>query len=244
MKNQIKSAFITLTRLPYIKIADPDFDLKNSLWAFPIVGAGLWFVSFLSIHLLNYAGMPPLIGAVLVVLLLVFMTGALHEDGLADCADALGGSSAERRLEIMRDSQIGTYGALALIFSVAIRSYALFIFWGSDLLFEALLVSLMVSRGAMVLLPRLAEPARQDGLASEFKNISHNQLVAAQIIILVVGFIATGLDIVFMMIIGFIVALLMAKISVRKIGGFTGDVLGATEQITQIICLLIFLTFV
>lgn len=244
MLNQLKSAFITLTRLPYIRLADEDFDLKSSLWAFPIVGLVLALILSLFVSLICLVNIPPLIAAILAIFLLVLLTGALHEDGLSDCADAFGASSIERRLEIMRDSQIGTYGTLALIFSISLRSYAVYILWQADDLFYNFLIVLMISRSSMVFVPFFSKPARDNGLASVFKNIDKNQIIISQLIILVVGVFAIGSDIMFMMIAGLVVPSAVAKIADTKIGGFTGDVLGATEQLTQITCFLICLALI
>lgn len=244
MLNQLKSAFITLTRLPFIKIDDEDFDLKNSLWAFPIVGLVLAGLTSLVISILCALDLPPLAATILAVLALILLTGALHEDGLADCADALGGSSQERRLEIMRDSQIGAYGTLALIFSVGLRSAALYLLWLDEFTFFALLISLATARAAMVIVPFLAKPAREDGLAAEFKNIDIKQLVISQVIVLVSGLFLIGTDVIFLIIFSFIACYFIAQYATKKIGGFTGDVLGATEQIVQAICLLTILALI
>ncbi|MBL1242219.1 MAG: adenosylcobinamide-GDP ribazoletransferase [OCS116 cluster bacterium] len=240
MYNQVKSAFITLTRLPFIEIRDDDFDLRGSLWAFPIVGLVLGGILTLAASWLYRVHMDPLIACALLFLLLILMTGALHEDGLADFADSLGASSSERRLEIMRDSHIGTYGTLALIFSFAMRVYALSFVWEYTELLYIIIISLMVSRGAMVFVPIFSVPARNDGLAANFKNISIIQLLIGQSMIAIVGYYLIGNDVVYLLLIGVIVSFLVARFATAKLGGFTGDVLGATEQITQISCFVIF----
>lgn len=244
MINQLKSAFITLTRLPFIKLQDDDFDLKSSLWAFPVVGLVMALIVYVGVAILCMVNMPNIIIAILAVLLMTLLTGALHEDGLADCIDALGASSTERRLEIMRDSQIGTYGTLALIFSIAIRGVAIYLLLEAESLFVGLLTVLMVSRGAMVFIPILSPPARSDGLAAAFKNISKNQMLIGQFLIFLVGIFAIGTDIILLILVGVFCAFLIAQFAKVKIGGFTGDVLGATEQITQIIGFSIFLLMI
>lgn len=241
MFNSLKSAFITLTRIPFIKVADKDFNLKNGLWAFPLVGFVLACILSCAILIFKYMGLPDLIGAILIILLLMLLTGALHEDGLADCADGFGASTAERRLEIMRDSQIGVYGTLALMFSVLIRATALYYVWRHQLVFEAIFVSLFTSRGAMVMLPFFTRPARDNGIAAHFTNIEPKQLFVAQIMVLVGGFLLVDFDIFYIAIISLIVTYIIAKVATQKIGGFTGDVLGATEQLVQIMCFLTFL---
>lgn len=240
MLNQLKTAFITLTRLPFLNIQDDDFDLKNSLWAFPIVGLVLglllafltsWFISI---------NMDSFIGSGILIILLILVTGALHEDGLADSVDALGATDKDRRMQIMRDSQIGTYGTLALIVSFSMRVYAVSFIWEYGQIFSTLVISLMVSRGAMVFIPIFCQPARDNGMASAIKNIDIKQLLIGQLIIGIIGFFIIGSDVIYLMLTGFVVAFLVARIAIHKIGGFTGDILGATEQITQISCFVIF----
>ncbi len=235
---------MVLTRLPMVKISDGDFNLKDSLWAFPLVGAALALVLYLAAYLMMKAGFDAFIGAVILVFLSVILTGALHEDGLADCADALGVQSVDQRLVVMRDSQIGTYGTLALLFSVLMRIGAVFLLWDSELLFIAILLSFMASRGAMVLLLYFSKPAREDGLSAVLKNLGFKYLAIGQSIILAVGVMFIGVNIVGLMLVGLAIVFLIARYSNTKFGGFTGDVLGATEQIVQIICLLLFALFV
>ena len=240
MYNQMKSAFIVLTRLPYIKIKDDDFDLRGSLWAFPIVGLVLGGILAIAAHWLYLLHMDPLVACGLLFLLLILMTGALHEDGLADFADSLGASVPERRLEIMRDSHIGTYGTLALIFSFAMRVYALSFVWEYTELLYIIIISLMASRGAMVFVPIFSAPARNDGLAASFKNVSIYQLFIGQSMIAIVGYYLIGIHVILLLLVGIVVSFLVARFATAKLGGFTGDVLGATEQITQISCFVIF----
>lgn len=240
MLNQLKSAFITLTRLPWLKIQDNEFDLNHSLWAFPIVGLTLGLVLALLTSWFISISMDSLIGSGILVLLLILLTGALHEDGLADSADALGARDKIRRLEVMRDSHIGTYGTLALVFSFAMRVYAISFIWEYGYIFSTLVISLMVSRGAMVFIPIFCQPARTNGLAAAIKNTSINQLLIGQFCIAVIGILIIGSDVIYLMFAGFAVAFIVARIAIAKIGGFTGDILGATEQITQITCFVIF----
>lgn len=239
MFNQLKSAFITLTRLPFVKVADGDFNLSGSLWAFPIVGLVLGGILSAAAYGLIAIQMDPLIGSTLLVLLMILLTGALHEDGLADCADALGASTPERRLEIMRDSQIGAYGTLALIFSFAIRVYTISLFWETNLIYHAMIICLMASRGAIIFVPLFSQPARPDGLAADFKKIKLYQLVIGQILVAAVGYLWVGNGVIYFLVAAIIVGFLVARFATAKLGGFTGDVLGATEQLAQITCLLI-----
>lgn len=110
-----------LTRLPLPRVSyQPDSLSKAVAW-FPLAGL-LIGAAAAAVHALAAKGLPPLLSALATLIFLVAVTGALHEDGLADTADGLGGGwTRERALEIMRDSRIGSYGAVALILSLLAR---------------------------------------------------------------------------------------------------------------------------
>jgi adenosylcobinamide-GDP ribazoletransferase len=114
------AAFALLTRLPVpIRGAAP---FGHGVWAFPIVGAVVGTLSAGVYALCYRAGMPPLLSSVWAVTASVLLTGGLQEDGLADTADGFGGGATRaRKLEIMRDSRIGSYGALGLMLSLIVR---------------------------------------------------------------------------------------------------------------------------
>ena len=93
--------------------------MPASSWTFPVVGAGVGALGALVYWLADRLGLDPILSAILAVAATLLLTGCLHEDGLADTADGFGASvSRERKLDIMRDSEIGTYGASALILSL------------------------------------------------------------------------------------------------------------------------------
>src|SRR5699024_2001286 len=129
-----------LTRLP-IPSASGDIRLADAMAAFPLAGAIVGALTGLVAALLGAAGIAPLIGASLTLAAALCLTGGLHEDGLADTADGFGGGGTrERRLEIMRDSRIGTYGTLALVVSctakiAAIAAVTSVLGWTSILVF-------------------------------------------------------------------------------------------------------------
>ncbi len=121
--NDLKIGFIFLTRLP-LPHQQPiaKGDLSQALWTAPIVGAGLGLLGAGVYGLAQSLHLPPLPAAALAVAATVVVTGGLHEDGLADVADGFGGGATrERKLEIMHDSRIGTYGVCALILSFLLR---------------------------------------------------------------------------------------------------------------------------
>ena len=124
---------------------------------FPLVGALVGLAAAGAHTLLAYV-VAPSINALIAVLIMVLLTGALHEDGLADCADAFGGSRPpDKILAILKDSRIGTFGALALIFSISLRSQA--IAQTGSHLWETLAAAGALSRAAQVGLGWISRPA-------------------------------------------------------------------------------------
>ncbi len=123
LSTDLKTGLAFLTRLPLVPSAPvTGAELVRASWTFPIVGAGVGAFGALIYWLMHALGLHAFVGAVLAVAGTALITGCLHEDGLADTADGFGaGGTPERKLEIMRDSQIGTYGAAALILSLLLR---------------------------------------------------------------------------------------------------------------------------
>lgn len=121
-------AFVFLTRLPLPRLTDAAArtPVSRASWAFPLVGLAVGLVGALTLWGTALAGLPPLVSALATLAVTVALTGALHEDGLGDLADGFGGGATrDRKLEIMRDSRVGSYGVLALLFSIGLRAGAL-----------------------------------------------------------------------------------------------------------------------
>jgi adenosylcobinamide-GDP ribazoletransferase len=187
-----------------------------------------------------WVGLNPFVAAVLAVAATLLVTGALHEDGLADTADGFGaGGSRERKLEIMRDSRSGTYGVLALILSVLLRAGAITSLVEPALVAPALIAAHAAARATLPAFMRFVPRARADGLAAgagppSMTNVTIAALLGA--VALVYGFGFTNMLMVVALLA--VVALLMARLALRQIGGQTGDVLGALEQAGEILVLL------
>ncbi len=191
-------------------------------------------------------GLGPFLAATLAIAVGILITGALHEDGLADVADGFGGGATlTRRLEIMRDSRIGAYGGVALVLSLALRMGALATLLdrvGADAAL-ALILAAILSRTAalapMVLLP----PARADGAGAAVGRPGRDALLLATALalLLTLGGIAAGLPAAgALLMIGLAAAgaLAMTALARAKIGGQTGDVIGACQQAAEIVALL------
>lgn len=235
-RDEFRLAVMFFTRLPVGAIARAP-PLAAATWAFPIAGALHGLVVGIAFVAAIVAGLSPLVAAVLATALGVVASGAFHEDGLADFADGIGGGmTAERKLAIMRDSRIGTYGTLALILAIGLRA-TLIAELGSALALAVIgaLAGLgALTRGLLPLLLVVLPPARSDGVAAtESRNMSAG-LAATAIVIAVaiaVAFIPAA-----PLVIGatcFAVAV-VGWIAYRHVNGVTGDVLGAAQVIGEI----------
>jgi adenosylcobinamide-GDP ribazoletransferase len=169
------------------------------------------------------------------------VTGALHEDGLADTADGFGGGDTRQsKLDIMRDSRTGAYGVCALVLSLLLRTGALASLTDVSAVVWALLASHCAARAAMVILMWLLPPARSDGLSHDAGSpTGENAAAAAAIALVVLLFCLHPLRGVIAALALLAAAGLMAWLAMRQIDGQTGDVLGATEQVGETVVLLV-----
>ncbi len=223
----LATQFLTRLPLPASFTAEAQ---RASVRYFPLVGLGIGAVGSAFLILLW-----PLFGALPAILLsltvLIFLTGALHEDGLADVADGLGGGrTRERALEIMRDSRIGTFGTLALILSIALQVSTL-TSMGPGLAAAALITAHGASRMSMALAMVTGTYARAEGAGSGMAGqVGTGALAfilitgAASFLVLPTG--ATGPAFV-----GLAVAHAVMRVWYgQRLGGYTGDCLGAIQQ--------------
>jgi adenosylcobinamide-GDP ribazoletransferase len=162
--------------------------------------------------------------------------GCLHEDGLADTADSFGGATRERKLEIMRDSRIGSYALCALVMSLLLRVGALASLADPALVAPALIAAHAAARATMPALMFFVPPARSDGLSFQAGRPSSERVAAA--VGLGVLFLAGSLGLR-LALEAAIVTALFARQSLKQIGGQTGDVVGALEQVSEVAVLLV-----
>lgn len=211
-------------------------DLARSAALFPVVGAGIGVVSALVLLMVFELRLAPLACALLALAAGAVITGALHEDGLADFADGLGGGHArETRLAIMRDSRIGTCGALAIVFSVGVRAAILSGLSSPDVAALALIAAAAVSRATLPAVMRWQAPARPDGMAASIGAPPYRQVMAAGALALIIALLTLG----FWAALAVCIAAGLAAVGVaaaaeRTLGGQTGDVLGAAQVISEL----------
>lgn len=206
-------------------------------WCWPLAGLALAGLAIFFATIAQTLGIKPEIAALLALTLMIVQTGALHEDGLADVADGMwGGTTPARRLEIMKDSAIGSYGTLALILSLALRGAALMAL--ADHLAVALFTAAALSRAAMPAMMAALPHARPDGLSAHTGRPSAATLATALALAALATILLTGWAAPWLLAIAALTTLACMKIACHKIGGQTGDTLGATQQVTEITTLL------
>ncbi len=239
---EIGLAIGLLTRLPL-----PAFEtrtcasLGSAFWAYPLAGALIGAVSAAILCLAIAAGFTPLVAALMALAAGITASGGFHEDGLSDFWDGLGGGrTREEKLAIMRDSRIGTYGAMALLLTIGMQ-IALIVdlqqYAGLETAAFAIIAAEIAARGAIAMPACLLEPARTDGLGRLLTGLQPATVAAA---ILIAVFASAGL-------LGLTGIVLAACAAIGALGitllagcflrGFTGDVLGAAVVTARLFAL-------
>jgi adenosylcobinamide-GDP ribazoletransferase len=254
--NDLRLAFLLLTRIPVVSRGQMLMgQAARAAWAFPIVGVVVGAAGGLVFLGANHLGIGLAGATLLAISVQVLITGALHEDGLADTADGFGGGrDREQKLAIMRDSRIGTYGVVALMLAFGLRFSAINELANSlistsdeydqtvsntSAVAVTLIAAGALSRVAMAAVWYLLPPARSDGLALSCGKIPLASVIAAGLVSSLVTFglldgESWGVTIAAVA----VAAFFMYALAKRQIGGHTGDVLGATQQIAEIAALL------
>ena len=213
-------------------------DLGRAAGWFPVVGLVLGLVLSLTAWLAARA-FSPLLVAVLTVAAWKVLTGGLHLDGLADSLDGLAGRDAAHRLAIMRDSRIGVFAAtgLALVLLIDVGALAEL---ADDRRWGALVAAPTVARVSPLILARVYPPARQEGQGATFQAaVSGRSTLLAMGVALVASIGALGWAGVLAALAGWAAALLVGWLLTTRLGGVTGDVLGAAVEIAELAVLLV-----
>jgi adenosylcobinamide-GDP ribazoletransferase len=231
-----KVALAFLTRLPVREPrAWPDLDLAASVPLFPVVGALIGLAGAIGYALAEWLGLPPWPAAALALAITIWLTGALHEDGLADVADGFGGGrTREDKLRIMRDARVGSYGAIALVLALLARAGALAALAAPWAVGAALVAAAAVSRAALPAIMATLPGARADGLAAGAGRPHPLRAAAAVLVAALIAVVLLGAAAPAALLAGAAGALGVALLARRQIGGYTGDVLGAVQQLAEI----------
>jgi adenosylcobinamide-GDP ribazoletransferase len=233
---EIRTAIGLLTRIPVGRIDGHDDVLPRAAAYFPMVGAivagvglGAWWV--------GATLLGPLAGAVLGVVATIVVTGAIHEDGLADTVDGFwGGATRDERLAVMRDSRLGTYGAIAVVGDILLR-VALLAPYGTDDWLDVgrlLLAGHVLGRAAPIALAATLPPARTGGLGARLTRPERPDLVIASVLVAAVAIGTAGWWAPVLIVAGGLSVGILGAAARRRIGGVTGDVYGAGVLLTNL----------
>jgi adenosylcobinamide-GDP ribazoletransferase len=235
-------AFLTRIPLPGRATYTLDDIARSQAW-FATVGLVIGGL-LVAIDRLAMRALPDLSVDVIVVVALVAITGALHLDGLADSADGLfGGATPERRLDIMRDVHAGTY-AIVAVTSVLALKWAGLAALPSNIRVEALLLVPCLSRAAMVLAIAAFPYTREEGIGASFREHAWPAaVVVAFATTVVAGATLMGVGGLYAVVAAAGCALAIGAIAIRLVGGMTGDLYGATVEITEAATLLFIAAF-
>ncbi|MEI7548513.1 MAG: adenosylcobinamide-GDP ribazoletransferase, partial [Actinomycetota bacterium] len=227
-----------LTRIP-IRLRR-ERSLSQTVAWFPIAGsfigcavggaaAGMWELT------------PPLVAAAVAITVGLLVTGAFHEDGLGDVADAFGGGwTVERRLEILKDSRHGTYGVAAMCASIVARIVALGSLPGPATMFAAAVAAHTMGRAAAVGLTGTMPLATHTGLGADYgRSTTPTRAAIGAASGVAITAAVTGWWVGPLTVAAFVAAAGTGLLARRKIGGISGDVLGATEQVAECLCLVV-----
>ncbi len=235
------AAFLLLTRLPLAPLAPVGMsaNFAGCIWALPIVGLVVGGLGGLVYWLAYRLGMPPPLAAAWTLGATTIATGALHDDGLADTVDGFGGGGTRaQKLQIMRDSHIGSYGALALLLSVVLRVSAIAASGNPPRVIVALCLSGMLGRGGILVVLLVLRPARDDGLGAAIGKTGAMRAAVGLGLAIVASLSALPLPPGVAIVAAALVAsVTVAELAHVQIGGYTGDVLGAVEVITECVVL-------
>ena len=239
--SDLRESLVFLTRLP-IRHETPA-RRPEAMRAFPLAGAVVGLIGGVIYWCADAANLPVVLCALLAVAIMVAVTGALHEDGIADTADGFGGGrDRERKLEIMRDSRIGSFGVIALILVIAIKVFAIAALaersGSAAMPLFALIGSAALSRAMAVWLLRLLPPARDDGLAVNAgrpdRRVVMQALLAGALLAGVPVLLSIGLSPLIMAVAAAGLGLwLVKRLANAQIQGQTGDVAGACQQVSE-----------
>jgi adenosylcobinamide-GDP ribazoletransferase len=239
MVNEFVDAVQFLTRIP-VEVSGRRPSVGRAMPWFPVVGALVGALVGGAVAALWY-GVPPLVAATVAIALGLLVTGAFHEDGLGDVADAFaGGSTIERRLQILKDPRQGTYGVCAIAAALLVRVACVASMPGPAAMFATLVAAGTLGRAAALLLAATMPAASDDGLAAgaagELSSVGAGISIVAAVGVTAV---AVGWWAGPLVLAAGCAALVVGGLASSKIGGVNGDVLGATEVVSECLCLVV-----
>jgi len=231
-----------LTRLP-VKRSLPceKEDFRRGAAMLPLIGLIVGFIQWGGFYILSKI-FPANITAIFVILIGMVLIGGLHQDGLGDIFDGFFSfkGDKEKIIEIMKDSRVGTFAVLALIFDILIKYSALSFIIENNMSYAIIIVP-VISRCTLVLLFLIGKNAKKNGTGNLFiQNISLKEFIVSFIFMIVPCVLLIGYkNSLIMIAISFIVTLVFLNLCNKKIGGITGDCLGANNEIVEMFSMLV-----
>lgn len=231
--------FLTTIPIPVINKQINEKRLSNAVVYFPLVGLLLGLILAGTNNLLSFLGFQESVTNIILVISLIILTGALHLDGLSDTFDALlSGKDKEEMLKIMRDPHIGVMGVISII-SILLLKISFLSSINPQFKNTALVLTCLLSRWGLIMPMVLFPYARKEGKTKVFiQNISLNKFFASTIIALCGVIIIWQIKGILVLIITAICVYIINCFLNKKLGGITGDTLGAVNEITEILVLL------
>jgi len=238
MFDAISSVFSFLTIIP-TKTQKLEYIAQN-IHFFPIVGIGIGLIiSFINFVFL--LALHSLLASLFVVVLLMIITGLHHLDGLIDFADGImTKGNNKKKIQSMKDTSIGSAGASILILYI-VSMILIISMLNEFIVFKAIILSEMISKFSMILQARL-NPAISSSISYPFiKQIKHNnKMIFSTFIVVTISVMFAGITGLLIIVIAFIAVLIIGLMSRINFGGISGDVLGATNELTRLISLFVF----
>jgi len=211
-------------------------DFGKSLLFFPAVGVLIGVMLTLALFLLKF--LPTLVIGAFILVLSIIITGGIHLDGFADTCDGFyGNRPKERTLEIMRDSKVGVMGVIGIV-SLLLLKFSLIVNISQGVLWKILIVMVVFGRWSQVLACYISEYARKEGKAKYFvEYASGDEFRIGTFFTLVLFFVLLGLKGVVLFAFSLVPVILFINYAKKKIGGMTGDTIGAASEVSEIIIL-------
>ena len=232
--------FLTIFPVRIKSIEEKDFG--NSLLYFPLVG--LLIGSLLALSSFLFSSLPQFLKAVLIILTSIIITGGIHLDGFADTCDGFyGKKKREEILEIMRESSIGVMGGIGLIFNLLLK-IGFITALSQAILWKALILMTLFSRWVQVLVCNISSYARKEGKAKYFiEYASKRSLYLGGGFCLALFLFLIQLKGVILFFLSLLPVFLFSSYVKRRIGGMTGDTIGAVSELSEITVLFLYVLF-
>jgi len=233
--------FLTILSIR-IKSEIKEKDFGESLVYFPVVGALIGLIITFSLFI--FSSLPQLVTVTLILIILILITGGIHLDGFADTCDGFySNSSKEKILEIMRDSRIGTMGAIGVVCLLLLK-FTLLISIPREILWKSLIMMTIFARWSQALACFLSNYPRKEGKAKYFVEYAGlKELLIGGLFTVISFLLLMKIEGLILFILSLVFIFLFINYTKRKIGGMTGDTIGATSELAEVAVILFLVVY-